>query len=133
MSIDPDEVQNAIKGLKVGKAPCRNVILNRALKHLPMQAVLLLGHIFNAILLIHVSPVWKNARVISILKPWMDPAQLSSCRSISLLEMIGTLIEKIMLTRVLHQLGECGLLSVEMFVFRPGLYMSVLLKRLVNQ
>jgi len=32
---DPDEVHEAIRGLKVGKAPGPNGIPNRALKHLP--------------------------------------------------------------------------------------------------
>ena len=36
---DPDEVQNAIRGLKVSKAPGSNGIPNRALKHLPIQGV----------------------------------------------------------------------------------------------
>jgi len=39
---NPDEVREAITGLKVGKAPGRNGIPNRALKHLPMRAVILL-------------------------------------------------------------------------------------------
>ena len=39
---NPVEVQDAIRGLKVGKAPGPNGIPNRALKHLPMRAVLLL-------------------------------------------------------------------------------------------
>ena len=81
MLTDTDEVQNAIRGLKVGKTPSPNDVPNRALKHLPMRAVLLLAQIFNSILLTHYfPPVWKNARVISILKPEKDPAQPSSYR-----------------------------------------------------
>ena len=38
---NPDEVREAIRGLKVGKVPEPNGIPNRALKHLPMRAVLL--------------------------------------------------------------------------------------------
>ena len=47
---NPDEVREAIRGLKLGKAPGPNGIPNRVLKHLPMRAVLLLVQIFNAIL-----------------------------------------------------------------------------------
>jgi hypothetical protein len=50
---NPDEVQAALKGLKVGKAPDPNGIPNRTLKHLLMQAVFLLVHIFNAVLRTH--------------------------------------------------------------------------------
>ena len=95
---NPDEVLNAIRGLKAGKAPGPNGIPNRALKHLPMRTVLLLVQIFNAILCTHHFPqASKHARVISILKPGKDPAQPSSYRPISLLDTIGKLFEKILL------------------------------------
>jgi hypothetical protein len=45
----PDEVQEAIRSLKVSKAPSPNGIPNRALKHLPQRTVFLLVQIFNAI------------------------------------------------------------------------------------
>jgi hypothetical protein len=90
----PDEVQEAIRCLKVGKAPGPNGIPYRALNHLPRRAVLLLVQILNAVLLTHhFPPVWKHARVISILKPGKDPAQPTSYRPISLLDTIGKLFE----------------------------------------
>jgi hypothetical protein len=56
---NPEEAQEAIRGLKVGKAPDPNGIPNRALKHLPQRAVSLRAHIFNAILLTqHFPTVW---------------------------------------------------------------------------
>jgi hypothetical protein len=58
-------------------------IPNRALKHL-------LVALFNAILRTqYFPPVWKHARVISILKPGNDLALPSSYRPISLLDTIG--------------------------------------------
>jgi len=75
----PEDVQEAIRGLKVSKAQGPYGIPNRALKHLPQRAVFLLVLIFNAILITHDFPtVWKHARVISILKPSKDPALPSS-------------------------------------------------------
>ena len=66
---NPDEVREAFRGLKVGNAPGPIGIPNRALKHLLMRAVHLLVQIFNAILRTHhFPPVWKHARVFSILK-----------------------------------------------------------------
>ena len=80
--------------LKVKKEPGPNGIPNRALKLIPQRAVTLLVQILNAVLLTHHFPsVWKHARVISILKPGKDPALSSSCRPISLLDMIGKLFE----------------------------------------
>jgi hypothetical protein len=76
---NPDEVQEAIRGLKVSKAPGPNGIPNRALKHLPHRAVSLLAQIFKEIFLTHHFPtMWKHARVISILKLGKDPALSSS-------------------------------------------------------
>jgi hypothetical protein len=65
---NPDEVQEAIRGLMVSKAPGPNGIPNRALKHLPQRVVSLLVQIFNTTLLTqHTPTVWEHARVISIL------------------------------------------------------------------
>jgi hypothetical protein len=47
---DPTEVQDATRGLKVGKAPGPHSIPNRTLKHLPLRAASLLVVLFNAIL-----------------------------------------------------------------------------------
>jgi hypothetical protein len=130
----PEEVQEAIRGLKVSKAPGPNGIPNRALKHLPQRAVSLLVLLFNAILLIHHLPsVWKHARVISILKPGNDPALPSSYRRISLLDTIGKLFEKIILARILHEVNDRGLLRDEQFGFRPRHSTSLQLAHLVER
>jgi hypothetical protein len=71
---NPMEVQDAIRGLKVGKSPGPNSLPNRDLKHLPQRAICLLVALFNAALLAqHFPPVWKHDRVISILKPGKGP------------------------------------------------------------
>jgi hypothetical protein len=130
----PEEVQEAIRGLKVSKAPGPNGIPNRALKHLPQRAVSFLVLLFNAILLTHHFPsVWKHARVISILKPGKDPALPSSYRPISLLDTIGKLFEKILLARILHEVSERGLMRDEQFGFRPRHSTSMQLARLVER
>jgi hypothetical protein len=130
----PEEVQKAIRGLKVSKAPGPNGIPNGALKHLPQRAVSLLALLFNAILLTHHFPsVWKHARVISILKPGKDPALPSSYRPISLLDAIGKLFEKILLARILHEVSECGLIRDEQFGYRPRHSTSLQLARLVEK
>jgi len=122
----PDEIDEAIRGLKVSKGPGPNGIPNRTLKHLPKRAVSLLARIFNAVLRTHHFPqTWKHARVISILKPGKDPALPSSYRPIRLLDTIGKLFGKIILTRILHIVKERGLLRDEQFGFRPRLSTSL--------
>jgi hypothetical protein len=129
-----EEVQEAIRGLKVSKASGPNGIPDRALKHLPQRAVSLLVQILNAILLTHHFPsVWKHARVISILKPGKDPAVPSSYRPICLLDTIGKLFEKILLARILHEVSERGLMRDEQFGFRPRHSTSLQLARLVKK
>ena len=99
-----------------------------------MRAVLLLVQIVNATLCTHhFPPVWKHAWVISILTPGKDPAQPSSYRPISLLYTIGKLFEKILVTSILHKLGECGLLSDEQFGFPPRHSTSLQLACLVER
>jgi hypothetical protein len=50
MLTEPAEVQHAIRGLKISKAPGPDGIPNRALKHLHQRMILLLMALFNAIL-----------------------------------------------------------------------------------
>jgi hypothetical protein len=60
---NPDEIQEAIMGLKVSKTPGPSSIPNRALKHLPQRAVSLLVQVFNAVPLTHHFPTaWNHAR-----------------------------------------------------------------------
>jgi hypothetical protein len=131
---NPDEVQEAIRVLKLGKAPGPNGIPNRTLKHLPSRAIFLLVTLFNAILTIqHFPAEWKHARVFSILKPGKDPALPTSYLPISLLDTIGKLFEKILLARILKEVSERVLIRDEQFRFRPKHSTSLQLARLVER
>jgi hypothetical protein len=128
---NPEEVREAIRALKVSKAPGPNVFPNRVLKHLLQRAVSLLVLIFNAVLLTQNFPtLWKHTRVVSILKPGKDPALPSSYRPISLLDTIGKVFEKILLARILHEVSERGLMRDEQFGFRARHSTSLQLARL---
>jgi hypothetical protein len=129
----PSEVQQAIRGLQVGKAPGPNGIPNRVLRHLPKCATIFLMKVFNAVLRRQYFPsAWKHARVVSILKPGKYPTLPSSYRPISLLDTVGKLFEKILLTRVLREVSEGGLLRDEQFGFRPRHSTTLQLARLVE-
>jgi len=74
-----DEFHEAIRGLKLSKAPGPNGIPKRTLKHLPKRAFSLLAHIFIAVFHTHHFPrASKHATLIYILKPGKDPALPSS-------------------------------------------------------
>jgi hypothetical protein len=70
--------------------------------------------------------------VISILKLGKDLAQPSSYQPISLLDAIGKLLD-ILLTRILNEGGECGLLQDKQFGVRPRHSMSLQLAHLVER
>jgi hypothetical protein len=59
----PSEVQQAIRGLKVGKAPGPNGIPNRVLRHVPKRALTFLTKVFITVLRRKYFPsAWKHAR-----------------------------------------------------------------------
>jgi hypothetical protein len=131
---NPAEVADALRGLKVGKAPGPNGIPNRALKQLPHRAVALLVALFNAVLLTQYFPAaWKHARVISFPKPGKDPSLPASYRPISLLDTIGKLFERILLSRLLREVDRCGILRDEQFGFRAKHSTTLQLARLVER
>jgi hypothetical protein len=71
--------------------------------------------IFNAVVRTHhIPPVWEYARLISIHKPGKNPAQPTSYRPISLLDLIEKLFE-ILPTMILLEVGKCELLLDEQF------------------
>jgi hypothetical protein len=57
--------------------------------------------------------------VLFILKPGKDPTLPSSCRTTSLVDTVGKLFEKILLTRILREVNKRGLLRDKLFGFRP--------------
>jgi hypothetical protein len=127
-------VQQAIRGLKVGKALGPNGISNRVVRHQPKRAISFLAKVFIAVLRRQYFPsAWKHARVVSVLKPGKDPTLPSSYRPIRLLVTVGKLFEKILLARVLREVSERGLLRDEQFGFRPRHSTTLQLARLVER
>jgi len=101
---NPTQVQHTIWGLKVGKAPGPNGVQNRALKHFPLSFLSILLVLFNVIFRIQYFPsAFKQARMFFVLKPRQDLALPTSNGPQNLLDMTGKLIEKIVLTRILHE------------------------------
>ena len=76
---------------------------------------------------------WKHVRVFSILKPGKGQALPSSYRPISLLETIGKLFEKILLSRILYEVSGGGLPHDRKFWFRPKHITALQLARLVEK
>jgi hypothetical protein len=96
---NPEEIQEAIRGLRFSKASSPNGIQDRSLKHLPQREVSHLVLIFNMILPTHHFPTsWTYARVfytnnekgsstdLILSAPWSS-------------DTFGKLLEKILLAR----------------------------------
>jgi hypothetical protein len=62
-----------------------------------------------------------------------DPTLPSSYRPVSLLDIVDKLFEKTLLTRVLREVNESGLLRDEQFGFRPKHSTTLQLARLVER
>jgi hypothetical protein len=71
--------------------------------------------------------------VFSFLKPGKDPALPSSYRTINLLDTIGKLFEKILLSKILCEVIGRGVLRDEQFGFRPKHSTALQLTRLVER
>ena len=125
-------VQDAIRGLNVGKAtrlytekgseapssascipPRRDIQRGSSCKYFPTA--------------------WKHARIIPILKPGKDTVLPSAYRPISLLDTIGKLFEKILLSRILSEVSGRRLLRDERFGFRPKHSTSLQLARFLER
>ena len=130
----PDDVHEAIRGLKVSKSPGPNGVPNRAVNHLHKRSVSLIAHVLNAVLRTHHFPqAWKNARVITILTSAREPTLSSSYRPISFFEEFGKIFEMILLARNLHVVSKWRLIRDEQFGFRPRHITSLQLTRLVER
>jgi len=83
-SNQPHDVQDAIRGLKVGNTWDPDVIPNRALKHPPLSVFSFVVVLFNAISRRQYFPATWKTHAFSIIKPRKDPAMPSSYRTINL-------------------------------------------------
>jgi hypothetical protein len=66
-------------------------------------------------------PIWKHAREVSMPKMKMDRTCSFSYSPIRLLDTVGNLFERILLTWVLREMNQCGLLLDEQFGLCPEL------------
>lgn len=117
--ITPKELKQEIGKLQAGKCPGYDQIDATLLKHLPKKGALLILAIFNACLRLSYYPSqWKIAQVVMILKPGKPAQEASSYRPISLLPVVGKLMEKMILNRMQEHLRE--VIPSHQFGFREG-------------
>ena len=82
---------------------------------------------------ITVRQLGNTLALFSILKPGKDPGLPSSCWPISLLDTIGKLFERILLTRILFEVGRRGVMRNEQVGFRPKHSTALQITRFVER
>jgi hypothetical protein len=93
-------------------------IPNKCIRHLPRRPLVHLTHLFNHCLqLFHFPKPWKEAKVITLLKPGKDPKFPQNLSPISLL-LTGELCEKVILKIVQRHNEKRGLLNENQSGFR---------------
>jgi hypothetical protein len=97
----PCDISEEIQSLKSGKACSFDGIPNEWLWHLPRRPLVHFTHLFNHCLQLDHFPVpWKEAEIITLLKPSKDPKFLRNLRPISLLSTTCKLFEKLILRTI---------------------------------
>ena len=117
--VSKEEVEVAIKYMKAGKAAGIDGIYPDMIKKLGPKAMQWLSIIFSeAVEYSKIPRIWKEAKILAILKPGKPPNIPSSYRPISLLCCFFKLLERIILTRITPTLDMH--IPANQAGFRPG-------------
>ncbi|UYV67227.1 hypothetical protein LAZ67_4004434 [Cordylochernes scorpioides] len=114
-----NEVEDAIKVTHNNRAPGPDGIMPEFMKHLGQKAIKWMAKLFTNILSTGSIPsVWKQAKVLAILKPGKTSDDPNNYRPISLLCIPYKILERIILNRISPIIEEH--LPIEQAGFRPG-------------
>ena len=113
------ELQTSLKHLKNGKAAGLDEILTEEIKNFGPVTTQWVLNLLNACARTHRLPrLWRQARVVALLKPGKDPSSPKSFRPISLLCHLYKLYERLILNRLSPIIEH--VLIPEQAGFRPG-------------
>ncbi|KAL1116709.1 hypothetical protein AAG570_005181 [Ranatra chinensis] len=100
-AFSPSEVKYAISKLPTKKAPGFDLITSTILRQLPKKAILFLTYIYNSVLRTTYFPLLRKFSQIKMIPKPNKPAKLpSSYRPISLLPLLGKLLEELLYKRL---------------------------------
>lgn len=117
--VTPNELRKEINNLPSQKSPGYDMIDATILKQLPHKGIMFLLALFNAcIRLTYFPSQWKIAQVVMILKPGKRPDEIASYRPISLLPIMGKMLEHIILNRMRKHLSD--IIPEHQFGFREN-------------
>uniref|UniRef100_A0A0P4VX79 Uncharacterized protein n=1 Tax=Scylla olivacea TaxID=85551 RepID=A0A0P4VX79_SCYOL len=118
--VTAEQVERLLGAVDVGKATGPDDVSPRLLKHCARELSAPLTTVFTSCLREKKWPsVWKEARVVPVHKK-NSRSEPNNYRPISLLSVMGKLLEKIVAAAIYQHLSENHLLSDRQFGFRPG-------------
>jgi len=117
----PDEIETAIEAISSKKAPGEDGITSDIFKRAYKQLPKLINTIYSKCLRQGCFPKrWKRVKVIPITKPGKeDTRDPSKYRPISLINVGGKVLEKILINRIMHHVYTNNLLNNNQFGFTP--------------
>lgn len=119
INVTQEEVQSAIQKLKNRKAPGHDSVPNFAIKHFPLNMILLLATLFTSMNRLSYFPnKWKHAIVSPVHKPGKPKNTSSSYRPISLLSCISKVYETILCIRIQLHVEDKDIIPTQQFGFR---------------
>ena len=114
-----EELQEAMKHLKPGKAPGLDGITTEIIQHFGIQTrSWVLARLNDCATTFNIPKIWRRARVVALLKPGKDPENKKSYRPISLLCILYKLYERMIMARMYPTVEQQ--LSPDQAGFRPG-------------
>ena len=114
-----EELQEAMKHLKPGKAPGLDGITTEIIQHFGIQTrSWVLALLNDCATTFNIPKIWRRARVVALLKPGKDPENKKSYRPISLLCILYKLYERMIMARMYPTVEQQ--LSPDQAGFRPG-------------
>lgn len=116
---NPHEINNIIRRLNQKKAPGIDGVTATMIRRLPRKGIAYLTAIINSGLnLAHFPTPWKHAQVTPLPKPGKDKAFPQSYRPVSLLPILGKIMEKVIKKRIVKHIKQNNLQIEEQFGFR---------------
>lgn len=130
----PREIKGIINKMRPHKAPGDDNIQPILLKNLPKKMTVQLYYIYKECMNKQTFPeAWKNARIIPLKKPGKKKDQPSSYRPISLLPVLGKILERIIHNRLQKHLEENKTIIPEQFAFGKAKNAELQAARVVNE
>jgi hypothetical protein len=131
--VRPCDKHKLVNSLKLRKACVFGGIPNECLGNLPRRPLVHLTHLFNHYLWpSHFPKPWKEAKVITLLKPGKDPKFPQNLYLISLLSTTSKLFKKVILKMVQRHIEERGLPNTSQFGFHAHHRTTLQCMKLMN-